>query len=415
MTRLPHFLAIDFFCGAGGATQGLIDAGGYVIAGIDRDDSYRYTYQSNNRNQTLDRQEPAFLAQDMLPATPDFPQGQQLEILNALDERIPQYRELASGVPLLFVVCAPCQSFTTFVQRHLTDQRTQDRERELDLLAQTLPFVERFQPELILSENVAHIRSGPYREVWHAFRDELRLLGYAVGDGRVCAAHFGVPQNRRRSILLAAWIDPGPTGGLGLNLELAIPDNDPAAPRMSVQAAIGHLPPLQAGQRCTEIANHVCRSLSATNRQRLMSVKPGESNDRLAESPFGDLSLPCHRRLVALGRRGFGDVYTRMRPDVPAPTLTTRFDSVSNGRFGHFDESQVRGLSLSEGAILQSFRENYTFFASNLNAIARMIGNAVPPRMTSYLATWLLRLWRDKGGYTRAGPWHVTGKTKSDN
>ena len=80
-----------------------------------------------------------------------------------------------------------------------------------------------------------------------------------------------------------------------------------------------------------------------------------------------------------------------------APTLTTRFHSVSNGRFGHYDEGQVRGLSLREGAALQSFRDDYEFFGESMEAIARMIGNAVPPRLSQYMAEWLLGQWHEFG------------------
>ena len=111
--------------------------------------------------------------------------------------------------------------------------------------------------------------------------------------------------------------------------------------------------------------------------------------------------MPCHTRLNKTGKRGFGDVYTRMRPDRPAPTITTRSQSISNGRFGHFDESQVRGLSLREGARLQSFEEGYEFFGTGMDNIAKMIGNAVPPKLSAYMAGWLLGLWHD---YAEPGP-----------
>ena len=152
---------------------------------------------------------------------------------------------------------------------------------------------------------------------------------------------------------------------------------------------------MDAGGDHPSIANHECRNLTEINRQRLMSVDPGQSNFGFAETPFGDLSLPCHRRLASKGKRGFGDVYTRMNPDRPSPTITTRFHSVSNGRFGHYDVEQVRGLSLREGAALQSFNESYTFYGDGMDAIARMIGNAVPPKLSSYMAKWLLDLWEE--------------------
>ena len=158
---------------------------------------------------------------------------------------------------------------------------------------------------------------------------------------------------------------------------------------------------LRAGERSKDVANHVCQNLIEVNRHRLMSVKPGEPNRGFSDTPYGDLSLPCHRRLAAKGKRGFGDVYTRMHPDRPAPTLTTRFPSVSNGRFGHYDEKQVRGLSLREGATLQSFRDDYRFHGESIDEIARMIGNAVPPALSAYMADWLLSLWQGSRGVVR--------------
>ena len=298
---------------------------------------------------------------------------------------------MAAGVPLLFVICAPCQSFTKFVQRRITVDRTQSRDRDLNLLSQTIGFVAEFQPEMVISENVASIKSGQYRHIWSDFQEQLRGLGYAVGEGRVCASRFGVAQYRRRSVLLAFKTEHGCES----TFDTSVPYHDPEARQISVLEAIGHLPPLKSGESSPDIFNHVCRNLTEVNRRRLMSVRPGEPNFGFAETPFGDLSLACHRRLADKGRRGFGDVYTRIRPGRPAPTITTRFHSVSNGRFGHYDEGQVRGLSLREGALLQSFREDYEFYGEGMDSIARMIGNAVPPKLSQYMANWIYDLWSD--------------------
>lgn len=388
----PKFLAVDFYCGAGGTTRGLLDAGGYVIAGIDKDEDCRVTYRSNNRNTTLDSAEPDFLALDMLPATADYPQGQRHEVRYALNRLIPRYRQMAQGVPLLFAICAPCQSFTKFVQRSITDERAEDRRRSQNLLAQTVEFIEALQPEMVISENVAAIVSGQYKHIWDDFQEDLRKLGYAVCAGIVCASQFGVPQRRRRSVIMALKSKSGSNSALDL---LHIPQSAPDAAEVSAHDAIKHLPPLEAGESNEDFANHVCRNLSETNRHRLMSVKPGESNFGFAETEFGDLSLACHRRLESKGTRGFGDVYTRIHPDRPSPTITTRFLSISNGRFGHFDENQARGLSLREGAALQSFPDDYEFHGKGMDANARMIGNAVPPKLSKYMVARLLELWQD--------------------
>lgn len=389
ITDEAKFLAVDFYCGAGGTTRGLLDAGGYVICGIDKNVRNHDTYVLNNRNHTLDGNEPRFLAFDMLPSSPDYPEGQQHEIWDKLRILIPRYRELASGLPLIFVVCAPCQSFTRFVQRRMTTNRVQSRDRDLNLLSQTIDFIEEFSPEMVISENVASIKTGKHKNIWSDFQGKLRGLGYAVGEDYVCASRFGVPQFRRRTVILALKYDKS----CAIEIDLPIPDGDPDAVEVTAKEAIGHLPALQAGERSKNVANHVCQNLIEINRRRLMSVKPGEPNRGFSDTTYGDLSLPCHRRLAAKGRRGFGDVYTRIHPDRPAPTMTTRFPSVSNGRFGHYDEEQVRGLSLREGAILQSFRDDYRFHGESINEIARMIGNAVPPALSAFMAKWLLRLW----------------------
>ena len=110
--RKPAFLAVDFFCGAGGTTRGLIDAGGYVMAGLDKQESCRKTYVANNGNETGDCCYPDFLALDLFPATEDYPMGQQTEAFSRLEELISKHRARFPGVPLLFAICAPCQPFT---------------------------------------------------------------------------------------------------------------------------------------------------------------------------------------------------------------------------------------------------------------------------------------------------------------
>ena len=326
----PKFLAVDFYCGAGGTTRGLLDAGGYAICGIDKDVTNQVTYQRNNRNTTLDKDEPKFLGYDMFPASPDYPEGQQQAVWDELNQLIPLFRGMAAGVPLLFAICAPCQSFTKFIQRRMTDGREQNRLRDQNLLAQTVDFIRAFQPELVISENVASISSGQYKRIWSGFQAQLREEGYCVGENRVCASDFGVAQNRRRTVLIAFKA----ARESETVFSLPVPNGNPEASRLSASAAISHLPSLRAGEKCISVPNHMCRDLTEINRQRLMSVRPGEPNFRFAESPFGDLTLRCHRRLDEKGQRGFGDVYTRIHPDRPAPTLTTRFHSVSNGRLG---------------------------------------------------------------------------------
>ena len=388
--RIPRFLAVDFYCGAGGTTRGLLDAGGYVICGIDNDPNCHATYESNNQNAQLDGVGPMFVKHDMFEVANAHLAGQQRPIFDHLGKLIRHYQSQAPDAPLLFAICAPCQSFTKFKQTAMTPARRLARDRDESLLSQAIPFIKEFQPELILSENVVQIRRGRSAHVWQEFKEEIAALGYQVGDGDVCASKFGVPQFRRRSVLLGVHIKDEAKRGMAL----PIPSSDARSPQISARDAIDHFPPLEAGEAHETLANHVCRNLSPMNKRRLCALKPGEPNFKLEQMRSGeDLSLACHKRLEGTGKRGFGDVYTRMRPDRPSPTITTRFISASNGRFGHYDPDQIRALSIREGAALQSFPDSYEFMGGSTERDAKMVGNAVPPRLAAYLAGWLVDRW----------------------
>ncbi|MBO9712469.1 DNA cytosine methyltransferase [Sphingomonas sp.] len=390
----PKFLAFDFFCGAGGTTRGLIDAGGYVAAGIDKEVACRETYVENNRNETLDGKAPRYLERDIFPATEEYPKGQGAELEAELDAMVPALKKQAPGVPLLFAICAPCQPFTTLSRKEMSKERIAKRDRDRNLLKEAARLVARFKPELVLSENVAGIKDPRYGGIWEEFRNELEALGYATGTRVVCTSRFGIPQYRKRSILIAVLKEKVRDEYLTdlLDRELLVPDSDPDAPIATVRDAIGHFPPIKAGELHDEIANHRARALSDTNLKRLECAKPGESNAYLENTKFGDLSLECHRKVnKRLNDRCFSDVYTRMRPDRPSPTVTTKCHSISNGRFGHYDTDQLRGISLREAAKLQSFGDDYVFYPKkSVDPVARMIGNAVPPKLAAFFASYLL-------------------------
>jgi DNA (cytosine-5)-methyltransferase 1 len=390
----PLFLAVDFFCGAGGTTRGLIDAGGYVIAGIDKDERCAETYSENNPNGSLDYCCSRFLDYDIFPRTDEYPDGEQHKLMEELGHLIPRYREKAPNAPLLFAICAPCQPFTKLSKKALTDHRREGRERDRNLLNEAASFVERFSPELILSENVAGIKDLRYGGIWDTFRKRLEELGYVTGSKVVCTSKFGVPQFRKRSILIAVRRDlvrTERTADLMLS-ELLVPERDPNATLVSVAEAISHFPPISAGETHESIPNHRARTLSELNLKRIASAKPGESNSYLENTEHGDLSLACHRKVNSkLQIRCFTDVYTRMHPARPSPTITTKCHSISNGRYGHFDVTQPRGISLREAAALQSFPDDYVFYPTDrIEPVARMIGNAVPPKLAQYFASYLV-------------------------
>lgn len=389
----PRFLAVDFFCGAGGTTRGLIDAGGYVIAGIDKASACALTFTENNPNETLDYSCPRFLEYDIFPASIEFPMGQKAALTAELDRWIPFYRAKAASVPLLFAICAPCQPFTTLSKKGLSEERRQGRQRDSNLLREAASFVARYKPELVLAENVAGIKDARYGGVWDEFRNCLDDLGYATGTRVVCTSKFGVPQFRKRSILIAVRRDlvrPERFADL-IGSELLVPEHDPDAAVVSVKEAIDHFPPIKAGETHKTVPNHRARTLSELNLRRIACARPGESNAYMEKTEFGDLTLACHRKVNAkLAVRCFTDVYTRMHPARPSPTMTTKCHSISNGRYGHYDTNQVRGISLREAAALQSFPDDYVFYPTDMiEPVARMVGNAVPPRLARYFASYL--------------------------
>lgn len=381
----PKFIAVDFFCGAGGTTSGLISAGGYVLAGVDNAKSCKTTYEKNNRNRIHPKKAARFLNYDIFVRRKDYPQGQQHLLLSELERMIREAKEQFPGVPLLFSICAPCQPFSRLSKQKVSAARFRKHVRDRSLLLQCLSIVRTFKPDMIFSENVAAITSSKYGEVWAKFQDGLRRHGYHTGADVVDAVDFGVAQYRKRSILLAARRHLASESS-----DLTVPNRKATVRVRTVKETIGHLPRLRPGQRHRSIPNHATRALSDLNFKRLASAVPGESNAKLKDTQYGDLSLKCHRKVKRkFGTICFGDVYTRMHPDRPAPTITTRCLSVSNGRFGHY--SQVRPISIREAALLQSFPANYIFYPmEELEAPARMIGNAVPPKLARFFAEHLL-------------------------
>ena len=379
---MSDIFVVDLFCGAGGASLGFSNAGCKVVLGIDNESTCKETYeQIANR----DGSKPVFQPFDLFPSTDLTPDGQ----LEAATEFI---REILSTAgfrqpadKLVFIVCAPCQPFSRLGKNAGMKMQIQ-REKDRTLLLGVIKRVIDFQPDAIFSENVPGITSK--RKVEKSVVDEASNLlaesGYSTFRSTVNAMNFGVPQSRMRSISISLKQTPSST----FTLPLFDPNIRSA---MTVREAIGHFPPLVAGECHPSIPNHNCRDLSPLNLLRLSSIQPGEQNTVLADTVYGDLSLDCHKSLqsrTGFKRRGnFSDTYTRMDPDSIAPTVTTHCTSISNGRFGHYDSNQNRGISVREAAALQSFPDDFKFFPlGTLETPAAMIGNAVPPRLAEFFA-----------------------------
>ena len=267
----------------------------------------------------------------------------------------------------------------------MSEGRQFKRENDSDLLITTVALVKQLRPDAIICENVEGI-GGDESSVLARFGTKLRRLGYEFDAKVINAAQFGVPQNRKRTIGIAFDRNR-------YSCDFEVLSADPLVKRpVSVAEAISHLPPLASGECHSSVPNHRARALSDLNLKRISSAPPGGSNEYLRTTKYGDLSLACHARLETKnGKRSFSDTYTRMRGDEVAPTITTKSMSISNGRFGHYDTEQNRALTPREAALLQTFPARYVFHPEeNIEFAAKLIGNAVPPKLAKFFGTYLL-------------------------
>ena len=332
----PRVKVFDFFSGCGGASRGFQDAGMDVVFALDFDSDARKTFELN------------------FPAATFEP----TDIRDTSEDDVHELVATQSPNPILFCGCAPCQPFT----KQNTTRPRPDQDERVPLLLEFLRFIRRCEPDIVFVENVPGIQNvSPDSEPLSGFLGGLRDAGYSEPThDSVSLKRYGVPQGRRRFLLLASR-----HGRVGLPDETHGPgtENPDFA---TVRDWIGHLPELAAGKKHPEIPDHRAAGLSALNLKRIRATREGGGN---RDWP-ADLQLTCHQ-----GATGYSDVYGRMSWDRPASGLTTRCNSYSNGRFGH--PEQDRAISVREAACLQTFPMDFRFSGSPTSK-ARQIGNAVP-------------------------------------
>lgn len=345
-----EFTVVDLFGGAGGTGLGFQQAGFKILAAVDIDPHASRTYEAN-LGVTVTRRDVSTLSPRWLRESLKLQPG-------ALD---------------VLAGCPPCQGFT----RLRNDQGADDPRNVLAL--RYLQFVKEFHPRFAVFENVSGMLDSAHGKTMHGLLiSGLKRQGYRVKQEVLEAADFGVPQFRRRVIIIAARPTfrvtfPAPTHG------------DPASdavrrkeqlPWVTVREAIGAFPRLGAGasnERHGALPNH--RTASTGERVcEFIRLLPRNGGSRSAVPRA--LQLPCHRE-----HTGHADTYSRMAWDAPANTITTGCTNPSKGRFVH--PTQTRALSFREAATLQSFPLTYRFHGA---AIDRQIGNAVPPLLALALA-----------------------------
>jgi DNA (cytosine-5)-methyltransferase 1 len=324
--RKPKFTSIDLFSGCGGLSTGLRRAGFRIILAVDVDPLATACYRMNHKRTHL----------------------WQRNISSVTGKEIRKTLGLVPGALDLLAGCPPCQGFSSI--RTLNGARNVGDPRN-DLVTEFSRLAIELKPKAILMENVPGLELDAR---FDALLARLHRNGYKTNWGILDASNYGVPQRRRRLILLA-----------GLDGQIELPK--PATKRKSVLQALGNLP--QAGLSGDPAHDHLERRNEKVAALIRRIPKDGGSRTDLPDAE----QLECHKRT-----RGFNDVYGRMRWNDISPTITSGFVNPSKGRFIH--PTHDRTITLREGALLQSFPKNYRFPVEyGKFPVAALIGNAVPP------------------------------------
>jgi DNA (cytosine-5)-methyltransferase 1 len=338
---------VDVFCGVGGLTHGLKKGGVNVAAGVDIDPECRFAYEANN-------------------ATP----FKEIDIRKLGGDEL--RKMWVDGSIRLLAGCAPCQPFSTY-SRHGRHQRG---DTKWDLVSDFGRLVREAEPDLLTMENVPRLVD---HEVFAQLLSALK--GYRVWSTIVHCDQYGVPQTRKRLVLLASKFG---------KVSLPPPLIDEETP--TVRRAIADLKTLSAGEADPEDPLHSACTLSPLSLRRIRASTPGGTWRDWPE----DLRASCH---VKKSGDTYPSVYGRMEWDAPAPTITTQSFGYGNGRFGH--PEQHRAITLREAAILQTFPASYKFVRPNervrYSVLGRLIGNAVPVKIGELIAQSFLGHLQDKG------------------
>jgi len=329
-------------------SYGLQQAGIQILAGIDNSADCRETYTANITGAKYIKHDISTISAPEL--------GRRIGI----EQNDPN---------LVFAGCSPCQ----FWSKIRTDKTKS--ERTAHLLKQFQKFVRHFRPGFVVVENVPGLYRRKDESILPDFLDFLKAQGYVWDDGVINANHYGVPQNRKRYLLIATRVADG--------IKLPAPERDESLIVRSFLGVENGFKAIAAGHCDDEDILHAAAGLSQQNLQRI-AITQVSGGCRAAWRDNEELQIDAYKGKDNI----FRDVYGRMFWEKPAPTITTRFNSFSNGRFGHPEEN--RAISIREGATLQTFPRDYSFRGPNMNSLTRQIGNAVPPELARRIGVHLI-------------------------
>lgn len=343
------YTVVDLFAGCGGGSMGFKNAGFTTLAAVEIDPDASASFSLN-------------VGVD--PLVKDIRDVSTKE-LRALGVK-PRHLTLLFG-------CPPCQSFT--VLRRAAQATEHDLKRN-SLMFEYLRLVEALKPRHLAFENVPGLVEGRWRGYFDAFRNRLSTLGYTIEWRIADAAEYGVPQRRRRVLVIGSRVTtpslPEPTH--------AAAEMDGHKSFVTVRDTISHLRSVASGQTDPDDPFHRARRHSELTQRRLACIPEGGGRADLPD----DLVLDCHRN-----HEGHYDVYGRMWWDRVAPTLTSGCTNVSRGRFGH--PQQDRALTLREAMLLQTFPP-YAKLSGFVDNMALQVGNAVPSLLAQRIAEKIIEM-----------------------
>ncbi len=338
-------VAVDLFCGAGGLSYAFHTAGFIIKAAVEKDvnaaASYKKSFVDAYKSGTK------LLQKDVSDP----------EVTTALKALV------AKGGKVDIVIGGPpCQDFS------FATQKTKRVGQRASLVREYFRILELLKPRAFLFENVPGLRTGMDGVYWDVVTEESKRLGYTLVNETLHAEDFGVPQRRRRLLVVGLKKSLGP---------FTFPKGGASAP--TVMETIGHLCPLNAGETSEHDLMHRARQHRPKTVAYLKTIPEGGA--------WRDAKrvLPCH-----VDHNGHYDVYGRIKGDEIAPTITGGCTNPSKGRFTH--PKQHRGLTVREAALLQTFPKDWTF-CGGIESQSLQVGNAVPVKLGEALARALkLRL-----------------------
>jgi DNA (cytosine-5)-methyltransferase 1 len=361
-------LAADLFCGAGGLSLGLEEAGYQVVLAVDH---YREAIETHRHHHP--------------GLSVDWDLGDPDHIRQVADLISRAGIELLAGGP-------PCQPFSKAGRsmiRHQVRHGLRDAyDQRRDLWRSFLDVIRLARPPAVLMENVTDMALDKEMFILRTMVHELESLGYAVEERAVDTWRYGVPQFRQRLILVA----------LRDGVAFEWPAEAPGRP--SVWNAISDLPEVEGGWRPdggangwaeyagpkTEFQRRMRRGVQADDAEKIFDhiTRPVRDDDLLAfqlmdaNTRYSDLPPEMRRYRDDI----FDDKYKRLDKDGLSRTITAH---IAKDGYWYIHPVQHRTITVREAARLQTFPDDFRF-SGPPSAAFKQIGNAVPPMLGEHLA-----------------------------